>query len=345
MNEQYRHELDRLRFTEESKRRLLRMLTQNVIESPQPRRKPWRYTLAAVAAACLLVLSAGAAALSPILGSLYENSPGYEQSSIAWDESVTRGGWTMTLTDCVADEYNLYFGIELTAPEGTVLDWEDGYFLQNWDCRIRGLDLAGGGRYEQVPDDDPTDNTIRFILRYTYSMRDDQSLDGQRITLRIGGLYHNTHWNDQTHSYEKTFDCEKSWTFSTRLTLPESTILLEPNLPVTTLDVEAVITRVEITPIGVYVYIEGDALKGHHSWVPKNAADGWYGCVDFQEITLHMTNGTVIAMTEGMDGSGCSGGTDTTEPGYLHLARRADILLDMDSLDYITICGVDIPLR
>lgn len=46
-------------------------------------------------------------------------------------------------------------------------------------------------------------------------------------------------------------------------------IRLEPDLPVTTLGVEATITRVEVTPIGVYVYIEGDALKGHHSWVPR----------------------------------------------------------------------------
>ena len=33
------------------------------------------------------------------------------------------------------------------------------------------------------------------------------------------------------------------------------------------------------------------------------------------------------------------------EPGRLFLARRSGSLLDMDAVDYITVCGVDIPLR
>lgn len=344
MTDQYRSELDRLRLTEESKDALIAGLTAGAPASPR-RPGAWRYVIAAAAAICALVLSVGAVALSPILGEYYENSPGYQQSSIALDRSVTRDGWTLTLTDCVADEYNLCFGVELTAPEGITLDWEDGYHFEDWDCSIRGLQPGGGGGYEQVPDDDPADGTVRFIFRYTYSMRENQSLDGRRITLRLGSLYHNTQWNEQAGAYDRSLDCDADWRFTTRLTLPGDRILVTPDLPVTTLDVEAVITQVEVTPIGVYVYIEGDALKGHHDWVTMKAADGFFGCVDYQEITLHLTDGTAIPMTEGMEGSGCSGGTDTSEPGYLHLARRADTLIDMDTVDYITVCGIDIPLR
>lgn len=79
--------------------------------------------------------------------------------------------------------------------------------------------------------------------------------------------------------------------------------------------------------------------------MPKNAPDGWYGCVEYQEITLYLTDGTAIPMMGGMSGSGCSGGTDPSEPGYLRLARRGDTLIDMDALDYITVCGVEISLR
>lgn len=344
MNEQYHLELNQLRLTEESKTALITALSKHA-PAPRPSPKTWRYAIAVAAVVCILVLSVGAITLSPILGEYYENSPGYQQSSIALGDSITKDGWTMTLTDCVADEYNLYMGVELTAPEGTVLDREDGYHFADFDYRIWGLDPGGGGGYKQIADDDPTDNSIRFIFRYTYSMRENQRLDGRRITLRFGELYHNTRWNEQAHGFDKSFDCKESWSFTSRLSLSDDTILIEPNLPVTTLDVEAVITRVEVTPIGVYVYIEGDSLKGHHDWVPMNAPDGWYGCVEYQDITLHLTDGTALAMTEGMEGSGCSGGTDTSEPGYLHLARRADTLLDMGTLDYITVCGVDIPLR
>lgn len=344
MNEQYRFELDRLQLTEASKTALIAALTKG---SPThlSRPKTWRYAIAVAAVVCILILSVSAVSLSPILGEYYENSPGYQQCSIVMGDSITKNGWTMTLTDCVADEYNLYVGVDLTAPEGTILDWEDGYHFADWDCRIWGLDPGGGGGYEQIADDDPTDNTLCFIFRYTYTIRENQRLDGRHITLHIGSLYHNTEWNEQTHSFDKSFDCEETWSFTTRLSLPEDTILIEPNLPVTTLDVEAVITRLEITPLGVYVYIEGDNLKGHHDWVPMNAPDGWYGCVEYQEITLHLSDGTVIYLPDGLAGSGCSGGTDTAEPGYLYLARRADTLIDMETLAYITVCGVDIPLK
>ena len=113
----------------------------------------------------------------------------------------------------------------------------------------------------------------------------------------------------------------------------------------TTLGVEAVITQVEVSPLGVYVRIEGDALKGHHSWVPKNAPDGWYGCVEYQEVTLYTKDGTAISMMDGQSGSGCSGGTDTGEEGYLVLARAFDHLVDVDTLTAMSICGVEIALR
>lgn len=297
---------------------------------------------AAAALICVLAVSVAAVTvISPVLGEYYQNSTGYQQSSVAVGESITKNGWTMTLTDCVMDEYNLYIGFELTAPEGTVLDWENGYHFEEWDLTYLGIGASGG--IQQLEDDDPTDNSIRFIRDETFVMREDQSLDGQQIEVTMGGLYHSI-WTGE-YTYERVYDCEEIWNFPITLSLPEKVIRLEPDLPVTTLGVEATITRVEVTPIGVYVYIEGDALKGHHSWVPKNAPDGWYGCIEYQEITLYLTDGTAIPMTDGLSGSGCSGGTDTSEPGYLYLARRGDTLIDMDLLDHISICGVEIPLQ
>lgn len=344
MKNPYQNELDRIRLTEESKAMLVHALSgrEKVACAQAPRR--WRRTvIAAAAAACVLIVSVSAAALIvPVLGAYYQNSKGYQQSSAVLGESVTKDGWTLTLTDCVMDEYNLYIGIELTAPKGTVLDWENGYQWGQWN--LSSLDIGASGYMEQLEDSDPADHSVRFVYRQTYAMREGQSLDGQQMELTIGELYHSV-WTGEEFSYEKVYDCEEVWSFPIPLSLPENVIRLEPDLPVTTLGVEATITHVEITPIGVYVYIEGDALKGHHAWVPRNAPDGWYGCVEYQEITLYLTDGTALPMTDGEVGSGCSGGTDTSEPGYLHLARRADTLIDLDTLDHISICGVEIPLR
>ena len=75
--------------------------------------------------------------------------------------------------------------------------------------------------------------------------------------------------------------------------------------------------------------------------------DSWYGCVEYQEVSLFTKDGTEISLMQGLSGSGCSGGNkDYPEEGYLQLNRRPDTyeLIDMDSLDQITICGVEIPL-
>jgi hypothetical protein len=275
----------------------------------------------------------------------YQNSVGYQQSGAVLNRSVTKDGWTMTLTDCVGDDYTLCVGIELTAPEGTVLDWDGGYSLADGRVRFPGLDLAGGGSCDQVDDGDPSDNRLHFILYRTYAMEDGQKLSGQKMELTLGGLYHITGWDEETGALERVTDCGATWNFSATTDYPDNIIRLEPDLPVTTLGVETTLTKVEVSPIGVYVYLEGDALKGHHAWVERNAPDGWYGCVEYQEITVYTTDGQAIPLWNELSGGGCSGGTDATEPGYLHLARRFDSLMDLDTLDHISICGVQIPLR
>lgn len=349
MSKLYHEKLDRIRLTEESKNKLIASLTQRQGAqscSPSTVRSRKRTVIAAAAAACLLIGSAAAAALAtPVLREHYQNSAGYAQSSVELGESVTSGGWTMTLTDSVMDAYNIYIGIELTAPGGTILGNENGYSFADWGVDIAGLEAGGSSYYTRVDDDDPTDNSISFVLWSSYAMDEGLKLDGAQLSVRFGGLYHSGEWNGELEEYEKIYDCKENWEFTTCISMPESSICVEPDVTVTTLGVEAVVTSVEVSPIGVYVYIEGDALKGHHSWVEKNAHDGWYVCVEYQEITVYLTDGTAIPMTDGLEGSGCSGGTDSSEVGYLHLARRADMLLDLDTIDHISVCGVNIPLR
>lgn len=346
MRNLYQNKLDEIKLTSESKYALTDFLAAHNCGAKRQGRKRFPAIVAAAAAVCILATSAAAIGFGrPILEVRFQNGAGYQQSMTALGQSVTQDGWTMTLTDSVMDEYNIYIGIEIAAPEGTVLDQQE-YHFDDWDIRFPGLeDLGGASHYEQVRDSDPADNKLQFILWATYSMREEQSLNGETAELCFDGLYHNGAWNEETCSYERIYDFEQNWSFTTEITLPENVICLTPNVPVHTLDVDATITRLEVTPIGVYVYITGDTLKGHHDWVPRNAPDGWYGCVEYQEITLYLTDGTAIPMTEGMSGSGCSGGTDPSEPGSLRLARRGDTLIDMDALDYITVCGVEISLR
>ena len=346
----YREELDKVRLTEAGKAALTQALCRRAAAPAQarPRRlaRPW---ITAAAVLCLLMATAGAAVLaSPTLRDrVFGGSAGYDQSSAIISRSVEQSGWTLTLTDCVGDDRRIYLGIEVTAPEGTVLDREH-YAFARYDVDFPGHDWAGGASLDQLEDDDPTDNRISFVYWSNRILSDGESINGSDICLLLENLCY-LYWDGAGEEVAWAPVCEGTWDFGTfPLSYRDSTLRLTPELPVTTLGVEAMITQVEVSPLGVYVRIEGDALKGHHSWVPKNAPDGWYGCVEYQEILLYDTEGhvlTVDGVTSDCSGSGCSGGTDTSEDGYLVLARAFDHLVDVDTLTAISICGVEIALR
>ena len=347
----YREELDKVRLTETGKAALTEELCLRMAEKKEERRprrlvRPW---IAAAAVLCLLMATAGAAVLaSPTLRDrVFGGGPGYDQSSAVIGRSVEQNGWTLTLTDCVGDDRRIYLGIEVTAPEGTVLNQEHYAFAQH-DVDFPGHDWAGGASLDQLPDDDPADNRISFVYWSNRILSEGESINGSDIRLLLGNLSY-LDWDGTGEEVAWIPVCEGAWDFGTfSLTYQDSAIRLTPELPVTTLGVEAVITQVEVSPLGVYVRIEGDALKGHHSWVPKNAPDGWYGCVEYQEILLYDADGhvmTVDGVTSDCSGSGCSGGTNASEEGYLVLARAFDSLVDVDTLTAISVCGVEIPLR
>lgn len=348
MDERYRDELNQIRLTEESKGDLARALAARQEKSAQRPRRRWsRTAVAAAVVTAILVGSVGAAVVvPPVVRSYFGDSAGYRQSAVELGQSITQNGWTLTLTDCMADDYTIYLGVTLTAPEGTALDWEDGYFFDDWGGpNFPELEYGSAGTYIQVEDCDPTDNQLSFVFT-SYYLPKETSLNGQIMEITLGRLYHNAGWNGDTeYSYEKIYDCGETWSFRTTLNYPDHIIRLEPNVSVHTLDVDATITEVVVSPLSVYVCIEGDALKGHHSWVPKNAPDGWYGCIDYQDITLYTKDGTAIPMMDHVAGSGCSGGDlDHPEDGWIHLVRRPDTPLDVENLASISVCGVEIPL-
>ena len=353
--EGYREELDQVKLTEESKRALVRSL-QNRKESEMRKsgRKPVRIRRVAAVAAVVCLLATGAVAAvtaSPTLRDrIFGDSAAYEQSSGFVGRAVEREGWTVTITDCVGDDRNLYLGIEVEAPEGVVLD-ADGYrFLDTSDDLIQG---GGSGGMQCIPDDDPTDNKIQFIQRYYSSSFDGDGFDLQSKFV-LKKLVHDWRWEQDGNGkmvQVYTEDCGATWDFGyLDISYPDSAIRLTPNAPVTTLDVEAVISSVEVSPLSVLVRIEGEALRYHHDWVPKNAPDGWYGCIEYQEVFLYTEDGRCIPVNDqdgASIGGGCSAGSHAgeEEEPYIVLARSLDELVDVDSLTAISVCGVTIPLK
>ena len=353
--ESYKNELDRIRLTDEGKRALAESLSRR--ETAKRPMRPIRLKAgagriaAAAAVICLLITGAVAAAAgSPTLrDAVFGDSAGYSQSSGFIGRSVEKEGWTVTITDCVGDDRNLYLGIEVEAPEGVVLDADGGYrFLSYSDNLLRS---AGSSGMLALPDEDPTDNKIQFMQKYHSVSLDFFTYTGinTKGRLVLKKLVHDFRiTKDGKHTYE--VDCGATWDFGyLDITYPDSTIRLTPNVPVTTLEVEAVITTLEVSPLSILVKIEGDSLQNHHDWVPKNAPDGWYGCVEYQEVFLYTEDGGIIPANF-KDGASAGGGCSEGRPedkmdAIIVLDRTFDELIDVDSLTAVSVCGAVIPLR
>ncbi|MFQ7854836.1 MAG: DUF4179 domain-containing protein [Flavonifractor plautii] len=143
MDRRYREELEQVRLTEESKRELVRALEarrelaaegtgqKDALLEPY-RRGGGRPDRRAG------VVGGGGGDRLPVLRSYFGDSAAYQQSAAELGQSVTKDGWTVTLTDCVGDDRNLWFGLEIAGPEGTVLDAEN-YYIDWYECQFPGL--------------------------------------------------------------------------------------------------------------------------------------------------------------------------------------------------------------
>lgn len=347
MKNSYQDQMDGLRLSPEGKGRLIAALASEGKQAgPRPRRVLRLGLLMAVAAA-LLTAAAGATLLvAPVLRDYYGGG-GYDQSAGALGHSVTRGGWTMTLTDCVGDDNYLYLGLSLTAPRGTVLNAgkEESYYLEHEVFQFDGMGRqAMAWVLRQVPDADPADHQLRFVL-WIEARSDTGSLNGRQMELSLGGLYHFGPWNESARDFERQYDCEEVWDFGAlTINYPDRAIRLTPETAVQVLGETATLASVVVTPVGVTVEIRGDGLRGHH----KTYDRGY--CIALPEITLYGRDGE--ALTPDKDaapfgvrgGSGCGGGSDKTEEGFLRIVQSYGYLLDREELDRVEVCGVTIPL-
>ena len=120
-----------------------------------------------------------------------------ENMTTAVGESQTVNGWTVTVDQAVAGRNDVYIKLDVTAPEGTVLDGE-GY-------SFREVSLSGGAESGDVmtvsssqgtkPDEDDRDN--RATILWTCAVRlpagaEESFLDGGPRTLTLTDLRRST---------------------------------------------------------------------------------------------------------------------------------------------------------
>ena len=260
--ESYRTELEGVRLTAESKDALKASLRSRARENGPVRRT--RRLSAGVgrgiaAAAVLCLLSAMTAATVAAVGDpslrgiISGDRAGYDQSSGIIGRSIEDGGWTVSITDCVGDESYCYIGVEVEAPEGTVLDGD--YYLMNAEFDSDMLHKGNGGGRDSLlrplPDDDPTDNKVRMV--YTWSEL-GAGLSGARVRLRLTNFYEQLDYDWEEHDWNKEYLCYGQWDFGwMTVNFADNVrhIPLEEDLPIEGGDGLLLVDEVAVSPLGV----------------------------------------------------------------------------------------------
>lgn len=361
MKQEYNRTMEQVRLSPEGEARVLQALEEQV---QAPRRKQRRGPLIAAlaGAAALLMGAAAVAGLSPVLEHYFAGTPTEELTLLGAGAaplglSQTYAGWTVTLTDCVGDDHNVYIGIQVEAPEGTVLELPDHSVNGGFSFETYLFDLEDPhGTYSwtlaQREDPDPSDNRLWYVLEA--NIVDPFQ---RQATIELSDFYDFWYWPPevsgswQRQERSETTRAVQGHTFrfeDVPLDYADRTIRLSPNQEVQLLDGTATLTSVEISPITVGARVEGGSCIRHHEAVP---CDG--SCNGLIAITLHMKDGTQIQAGKSGVGSGCSDDPeDASTPYGAFIAStyyysdmgEPDRFIDPAQVEAVEVCGAIIPV-
>lgn len=363
--ENYKAELDALRLTEESKRALAKSLARRGRTRAGRRSLTLRRTLTAAAVLCLLAaMTVGAVAQvagDPALrDTVSGDSAGYDQSSGVIGRSVECGGWTVTITDCLGDESYCYIGVEVEAPEGTVLDGD--YYLMNAEFDSNMLHKGNGGGWDSLlrplPDDDPTDNRVRMV--YGWSAR-GAGLSGAQVRLKLTNFYEEFNYNWEERDWNKEYLSEGTWDFGwMTVDFADNVrhIPLAEDIPIPGGDGLLLVDEVVVSPLGVTFHFANKPWSS--DWY-----EDWFAPMLEETLAVLDTDGNPIPLNIVHSGQDMDAGKDYRDygegaiyagwtchcrfglgPDYAAEHYRDDItVIDMDRIASLTVGGVTIPLQ
>lgn len=166
-------------------------------------------------------------------------------------------GWTLTVNQAVGDRNCAYLLLDLTAPEGTVLD-ADYYRLDM--CLLEFQKKHSGSWSWSTPLEDPdkTDNKISFLV----DMKMDGDLRGAKGTLKASGL--KVVWFDPEEKGNDREEClsQLEWELPFQLDYqdemttyrPQKTLHVERGL----IKGDVTVEKVEVGPLSMLIRLSGD---------------------------------------------------------------------------------------
>ena len=372
---------EKIRFTEEEQQalaqRLRRAAEQEGTMTEGTKRKVKKVSRGVViglAAALILTVGVLAAAVNGTWGGLFsfrhsEEQALLEELTYEIGETRTVEGWEVTLSRCAGDDRMLYIWVEMRAPDSFVYEPPEEYLdlYTEWDLIVE----SGEGIYGSGTSKFTWDEGTRTIT-YCSGWPTHDPVAGETADIVLEPLSWDG-WNWETEKWVKLPLWEGDVVFEdVELNYPNETVRLTPDLELPYLDGTATLTRLEISPFRALARVEGGSCYQHH-WVEATEADrqagktirdglrpayGEMDCWDALEVELHMRDGTVITPRTAVL-SRCQDGFETEDRSYAgecYVERRMeyepipvygmpDRIIDPAQVDYVTVCGVDIPVN
>lgn len=317
-----------------------------------------------LAAAALLTVGALAAVLRPAWGGLFSFQSSQEQSLLEEltdkiGETKTAGGWEITLSQCAGDDTMLYVRMDLKAPDSFRYDPPEDYLRleASWDLMMDGRRQNAGSAVSQFDWDEET-----RTLTYWSGWPTGNSIAGKTGDLILEPL-HWFGWDPENCEFVRIPLWEGDVAFEDgTLSYEDQTIRLTPNAEIPYLNGTTTLTQLEISPFRALARVEGGSCYQHH-WVKDGDGlrpnyDGSLDCQGALTVELHMKDGTVITPRTALL-SNCQDGFQTEDRSYAgecYVERRMeyestpvsglpDRIIDPAQVDYVTVCGVDIPIN
>lgn len=341
------HELnrafDQFSPTQEQKEAMCRRLLE-----PEPPKKPHsrRKKIPVVLAAAAAILAAsGAAAVTTGFGSHIldyfgvpeEETDLFSQEWVPVGQSHTfRNGWTVEVQQMYTGLYSAGLLVDVTAPEGVVLDGDIYSLGCYWDETALWPNRIGGQSVDYIPDSAPDDGRVSFLVTIDSTTEDPASLLGLETEFYPYRLTEIS-TDDGT---EQTFDfVGGSWTVDLDFTLSEraSGFLQRVDRPLTAGGEEVILEEVYLSPLSVCYSIrtqEGVPFSG----------TAWDACTPAYNapVVLTLRSGETVALDSFLNG--WAQRTDTSGYTFAQTGYRPERVFNPEQVVSLTILGQTFPL-
>lgn len=311
---------------------------EKAVKNPSRRWKKSVFVLTAAAAMALACAAAAFSALDPRLLSFFQRTP---QDTEPLGEGVVEvnqshtyeNGWTISVRQALADRYSFTVLVEVTAPEGTVL--EQAEYLLDLDSdllpELEDRDGIGGFRYgsTMLEDEDPADNHITLLWDRSptsYLKAETEPFTGRTAVLTPLRL---TGW-DTVQNLEIDF-IQEPWTCTVDLPEEDSGTEISVRQAVLVGEDEMEVTQLYLSPISCALTLQGEEHDSR-MWGPVGLSSL------MEETSLTLADGSTLPMSRLLDL------TYNSDAGQAEAVFQLERITDPEQVVSVTVFGETIPV-